>query len=60
MKESTGYKDRDGNELFVGDIVRFYFDENYGYGTKDSGYTEMIDVIMKIKNEFYLVSDIGI
>jgi hypothetical protein len=60
-KKFSGYYDKKNNQINNGDIVRFYFDADYGYGNKKSGYTEMIDICWyDIKDKkFYLMSDIG-
>lgn len=57
----SGYFDKNNNPINVGDIVKFYFDADYGHGDKNNGYTEMIDVCWRDKKTgtFFLISDMG-
>ena len=57
----SGFYDKKKKPINEGDIVRFYFDADYGYGNKKSGFTEIIDVCWKDKDgTFYLISNIGL
>jgi len=57
----SGYQDKNGTLINHGDIVKFFFDADYGHGDNKSGYTEMIDVCFfdKDHKEFYLINDCG-
>lgn len=58
----SGYYDKNKVAINHGDIVRFYFDADYGHGDVNDGFTEMIDVchFNKEKNIFFLICYIGI
>jgi hypothetical protein len=51
----TPYKDINGNDIYVGDIIRFYACVEYGYSKTraNSKYTEMIDLVEVDEDEFY-------
>jgi len=66
MKLITPYKDIKGKDIYVGDIIRFYASADYGYSEKQKmmkvswddkkhkKYTEMIDLVIVDKDEFYV------
>jgi hypothetical protein len=57
--EYTWYRDKNGKKLYVGDFVRFYFSADVGYGDKASGFTEMVDVVLKIDDNYALFNSCG-
>lgn len=61
----TPYKDKNGEKICGGDVVRFYFDVDKGvfrgeHKTKAcEDYTEMIDVVAFVNDRVMFLSDIG-
>lgn len=53
--KSTGRKDRHGENLCIGDTVRFFFDEFLGSSPVQVGnkYSEIVDVVVCIEGLFY-------
>jgi len=62
-REPTNLKDKNGNMIFVNDIVEFYFDERKGITDSDSpnlkGYTKMVDIVKKIDGEYFACCSVG-
>lgn len=61
IKKDTGYKDRKGNPIMVGDIVVFYYDWKRGASNKSKKgkFSKMVDIIYEEEGDFYMISSIG-
>ena len=59
-REPTGILDMDGNEIYTGDIVEFYFCADKGHSkVPDRAYTKMRDLVIKDNGICYFVCAFG-
>lgn len=59
-REYTGFLDRAGNKIYVGDVIEYYFTGPCSYSHEPiAGYTCMRDLVVSREGEYYAMCGLG-